>query len=66
MSRKPRPCAKCPVWRPNWCAHLAKPMMPCAPSCEWGRRQMNSRYCVEYNRRKYGWQPRKRKSGDGA
>ncbi len=66
MSRKPRPCAKCPVWRPNWCSAFAMHRMPDAPSCELGRKKMNSRYCVEYNRRKYGWQPRRRKSGDVA
>lgn len=62
MSRKPRPCAVCPLRSPNgWCSHLATTRPPNAPSCEWGRRKMNSQYCVEYNRKKFGWNPRRPK-----
>ena len=34
---------------------------PCSPACEFGRRKMNSQAAVEFNRRKFGWKPRKRK-----
>lgn len=58
MSRKPRPCAVCPVWFANWCAHLAKVILPDAPSCAWGRKKMNAEYSAEYMRRKFGWHKR--------
>jgi hypothetical protein len=60
--RKPRPCGKCPLREANgWCPHLATTRPPAAPSCEFGRRKMNSQAAVEFNRRKFGWKPRKRK-----
>lgn len=62
MLRKPRPCAVCPVWSANWCAHLAKVMLPDAPSCEWGRKKMNAEYSAEYMRRKFGWTKRAQKA----
>lgn len=58
MSRKPRPCAVCPKFDHGWCLHLATMRPPDAPSCEWGRKKMNSEYCAEYNRRKFGWTKR--------
>ena len=58
MSRTP-PCSACPLRSANgWCAHRAITMPPEAPSCEWGRRKMNSAYAAEYNRRKFGWKKR--------
>ena len=63
MSRTPRPCAVCPLRSANgWCAHLATTRPPNAPSCEWGRRKMNSQYAAEYNRRKFGWKKREAKA----
>lgn len=60
--RKPRPCGKCPLRELNgWCPIKAKTMPSAAPSCEFGRRKMNSQAAVEFNRRKFGWKPRKRK-----
>ena len=61
MSRKPRPCAVCPKFERGWCVHLAEMRPPDAPSCEYGRRKMNSQAAVEFNRRKFGYKPRKRK-----
>lgn len=63
MSRTPRPCSACPLRSPNgWCAHLAITRPPNAPSCEWGRRKMNSQYAMEYNRKKFGWKKREAKA----
>ena len=59
MSRTPRPCSACPIRSANgWCAHLATTRPPNAPSCEWGRRKMNSQYAAWYNRKKFGWKKR--------
>lgn len=65
MSRKPRPCSACPKFGHGWCAHLAKVMLPDAPSCEFGRRKMNSEAAAECNRRKHGWRKRERKFENG-
>ena len=63
MSRTPRPCGICPLRSANGrCAHLATTRPPNAPSCEWGRRKMNSQYAAEYNRRKFGWKKREAKA----
>ena len=41
--------------------HLATMRPPDAPSCEYGRKMMNSRNATEYNRKKYGWKKRPKK-----
>ena len=61
MSRVPRPCSRCPLWKDGYCSHLATLRPPDSPSCPHGRRKMNSQYCVEYNRKKFGWNPRRPK-----
>lgn len=48
--RKARPCAKCPKWRPNWCFVFAMRRMPDAPSCAYGRKQMNNAYMAVWMR----------------
>ena len=58
MSRPPRPCKMCPLWERGWCPHLATTRPPDAPSCEWGRKQMNNANAAEYNRKKFGWKKR--------
>lgn len=61
MPRKPRPCAVCPKFERGWCVHLATMRPPDAPSCEYGRKIMNSENSAEYNRKKYGWKKREPK-----
>ena len=61
MSRTPRPCRVCPLYANGWCAHRAITMPPEAPSCEFGRRKMNSEAAAECNRRKHGWKKRETK-----
>ena len=58
MSRPPRPCSKCPKWEAGYCPVYAKRMAPLHPSCEYGRRVMNSRKATEFNRKTYGWKAR--------
>ena len=58
MSREPRPCSKCPKWQDGYCPVRACLRPPDAPSCEYGRKKMNSANAAEYNRRKYGWKKR--------
>ena len=58
MPRKPRPCAVCPKFDHGWCVHLATMRPPDAPSCEYGRKAMNSANAAAYNRKKYGWKKR--------
>ena len=58
MPRKPRPCAVCTKFDHGWCVGGGGGRPPDAPSCEYGRKAMNSANAAEYNRRKYGWKKR--------
>lgn len=62
MSRRPRPCAVCPKFERGWCVHLASMRPPDAPSCEYGRRAMNSARAAECNRKRFGWKKREPKT----
>ena len=62
MPRKPRPCAVCPKFERGWCVHLASMRPPDAPSCEYGRRAMNSARAAERNRKRFGWKKREPKT----
>lgn len=42
MSRRPRPCARCPLFANGFCGHLAKRISAQSDSCEFGRKAMNS------------------------
>ena len=62
MSRKVRPCSKCPKRDKNGvCVHLAKWVSAHRPSCDYGRILMNRENSAEYNRKKHGWKKRKQK-----
>lgn len=61
MSRKPRPCSRCPKWQDGYCPIRAVVRPPDAPSCDYGRRAMNSETAMEFNRKKFGWKRRERR-----
>ena len=52
MSRRPRPCCKCPKWKSGECLVRGVRRVATAPSCEYGRAKMNSAYQVKWARRK--------------
>ena len=47
----PRPCARCPHWGDGWCPIRGVRRTGTAPSCEYGRRAMNSRRAAEWARK---------------
>ena len=52
MSRPPRPCGRCPMWKNGDCLVRGIRRVATAPSCEYGRAKMNSAYQVKWARRR--------------
>jgi len=52
MSRPPRPCFRCPLWKLGECLVRGIRRVGTAPSCAYGRAKMNSAYQVKWARQK--------------
>ena len=59
MSRKPRPCGRCPKRNAHGvCLHLGQWISSLHASCSYGRYLMDNEYSAEYMRKRHGFKKR--------